>query len=338
MKCNKRIKTQSSPCYYYIKPEDGEVGFCKLPQYFRCIEAIEAKMMRLSYSQAMSWIRCPFAYYLYSIRGIKQKKIYGSTPLKLGTIWDKIMNDTFMAGGPINEVAALSKLEKLSAELLLENRDQYKLRAIIRAISTFGITFPKCEPQYEIRVAFKESVNLLGYLDAKSGDAFFELKLTGNPSWYEKIWNIHDQIGTYFLGDEALQRCIMLITRVPDLRTLKRNSEETDEEYGDRCYNDILSRPSNYFPGWNKDRRTWGRVYYRNEFDFPSLERLYRYIGDDIRTAARRGVFFQRHGSCLSPFECEFFPLCETRQDMNEEMYEYREDEKKIDDGIEVEE
>lgn len=327
IRCDKKI---DNPCYFYVKSgEKGVPGFCKRPSEFRCIEMVAHCTPQLSYSTVRDWCDCRWKYWLKHVKGITLRPETKSIALKMGTIWDAVMGQGFRSGS-WDLVTIGNTIREQAAMMLMgedEARDIEKLYALAKALSVMEYTPPVMDAQAHLEVYVPDTLYFHGYTDGLMQDdaTIVECKLSGSPDYYTTLFNIHDQVGSYFLGNPKMERCVMMVTRPPMLKTLKRRDDETPEEYGNRCQSDILARPSHYFIGWDRERHTWGKTFYRPEFDVDALKRKYEHIAYEIRDAAKRNAFYQERGSCKYPFECDYLSVCETGS-MSELRYYIRED------------
>lgn len=322
-RCLRRVESTEGPCLHYIKSPDPEPGFCRLPGYFRCLEAVEHYTPRLSHSQIQTWMRCPFKYYLSEILGVRIKNRVKSIPLKIGTVWDAMLNNMMEVGG-IDMVALSGILAAECVKVDIDDKTKLKLWALVRAMKDLGICIPKAEPQHELRISFPDQLSILGYLDGREdAETFCENKLSGRPAWYDEIFNLHDQLGTYFMMDENLKRCKVRVTRFPDLRSTRRNDDESDESHAERTYADIMGRPAFYFNRFKRGNQDYGRVFYREEFDVEEMKHRAICIARDIQRAVPEGGFYMRRSGCLSPGECEYIPICKSGG-VSDSLYYFR--------------
>lgn len=308
----------SKPCVHYIPGESGFAGFCQLPNQFRCIESIKAKAPRLSHSSVNTWLRCRRRWYIEYIKGITRRETMQSVALKMGTIWDKVKQDAF-ARGSWDVYEGLDIVKEMVPRLALDEKDGLKLRALIRALGILEYVPERCD--VNVKATFYHNKPLAemfvsGKLDAVPlGDKpyYYEVKMSSRPDWYTEITNIESQVATYFLFDDRFDFVVMDITRVPDLRTPKgAKSGESEFGFEERTYDDILKRPSYYFIGWDKVKRRWGKPFYRREFDLDDVARRYRVISKEIQQAFIDDACYANPTACLTPFECDYKPICST--------------------------
>ena len=104
----------------------------------------------------------------------------GIVPLKAGSIWGRVMSAAFQTG-EFNANKSYGIIEAGSKALDLDDRSRYKLRALVQAVLSLEVKPPKCESQSRARYYVPGVVNILGYIDAKMGEQFFEFKLSGRP-------------------------------------------------------------------------------------------------------------------------------------------------------------
>jgi hypothetical protein len=314
--CKQMTPSASKPCVHYIPGESNFAGFCTQPGQFRCIEAIKAKAPRLSHSSVNTWLRCRRRWYIEYIKGVARKPTMQSVALKMGTVWDKVKQAAYSEGA-WKVSTGIGIILDMAPDLALEEKDQLKLRALVRALGVLDYQPEKCEVDVKATYYYNKAnaeMFVSGKLDAMPLDKpyYYEVKLSGRPDWYTQITNIESQVGTYFLFDERFEFVVMDITRVPDLRQLKGKSDESEFAYEERTYDDILRRPSFYFLGWNNEKKRYGRPFYRREFDIIDVEKRYRVISQELKQAFVDDAIYANPTACLTPFECDFKPICST--------------------------
>jgi len=81
-------------CDFYTYSEDdamnqmdGECGFCKRPNSYRCVADI-TRTISQSHSSVGNFLACHYYYYLTKIIGVEIRPAHLSTPLKAGKLWD----------------------------------------------------------------------------------------------------------------------------------------------------------------------------------------------------------------------------------------------------------
>jgi hypothetical protein len=211
-------------------------------------------------------------------------------------------------------------LQEKIAEYDIEEVEVQKVKALYKAWKELGI---KVEEGYELQakidmlVPFEEKqcwgtgepveLHVRGFYDRKYSTCFVENKMSGRPDNYLDLFFIQSQVGTYFLADPKLESVIMEIVRTPDLRMTKKE-EDSPETYGNRTYHDIISRPAYYFIGYNSEKNTYGKKFYRTEFDLQDVLDRYKHIFREIHEACALGGFFKNDRACkniLPGISCE---------------------------------
>ena len=324
--CPDRKRGKDKPCVRYIPPDDSmDVGLCSKPDKFLCIESLKHKCPRLSYSQADTFSRCRYMYYLRYVQGIRVKPTQQSGSIKMGTLWDKACNE--YDGELVIDQA-------LAESLRTDPFDLAKVNALARAANELGIdvtvdpiTGDKFAPQYEITKRL-ESVRILAYLDGITDDraCFVERKCSARPDRYLDIHNLNGQIATYFMMVPESDRCVMQIVRVSSLR----KGSDSPEDFEERIVDDILNRPKYYFQGYTGNN-TFGISFTRQEFDIDSERIRYQAIGNDIKGCAARNEWYRNRNACVqygTNYPCDYLPICD-RSGKNETIYVYAD--KKID-------
>jgi heat shock protein HspQ len=313
-------------CLYRIDDHDN-AGFCKRPEYYRCVKEAGIMPVPLSYSSVSNFLTCPMMYYLKDIRGIVIRNEATSKAIKMGQLWDKVKQKLLAGKVDIGEI-----IESYN----IENMEIAKVRALNRAYKELEITV---DPVYTLQKAFnneivadgvyKDSpvkVMVKGFYDRKYQNYFVEDKLSSRPDNYLDVWFIQSQIGAYFLADPSLEYCIMEVTRVPDLKSTGKFKDESAESYEERAYQDIISRPSFYFLGWDKETKRYGKRYYRSEFDLESIRDRFRIISILIHDCAGFNGWYKNDrvcGAILPGIACEMKAICRNGN-MSEEVYKVK--------------
>ena len=262
-----------------------------------------------------------------------------SPAIKMGIIWDRYIQSRYF-GLPFKD-----EFWRLVDEYAIEDMEVAKMHGIIQAYRTIGI-----EPYYETKdggvfrgcqhkfsIDENKDFTIIGFLDRAYTDHIVETKMSGRPDFYFQVHNITSQIGTYFLSDPEYKYVIIEATRTPGLKTgAGKYSDEDSESYSKRISDDIISRPSHYFPGYSRDTGRYGKCYWRNEFDLDELRDDYIKINTDIVRAKEENAWWKNYMSCYSPFPCSYLSICSTGA-ISESIFEVREETKNIIKDEEVE-
>lgn len=336
-KCGKFCpNTQFTACQYYEEAENElENGFCSLPDFYRCL-ATTKKVIPLSYSSVSDFLTCHHLYYLKAIRGVRTKDEAVSSPLKMGTLWDKVLQK-YLGGKIYDDAGQETTIPDIINTYQIDPMDVAKVKGIYRAYKDLEITV---EPGYDLQAKIdlvipfdkvwgdRTPVELLvtGYYDRKYPTSFVENKFSSRPDNYFDTYFLQSQIGTYFLADPELEYCIMEVVRVPDLKHTGRFKDEGPEDYQERIYQDVISRPSFYFPGWNFATRRYGKKYYRNEFNMEDLRSRYLHIFREIFDARVMDGWYRDDRACnniLPGISCDMLSCCRNGV-MSENVYQIR--------------
>jgi hypothetical protein len=86
-------------------------------------------------------------------------------------------------------------------------------------------------------------------------------------------------------------------------------ADESSDQYEDRCYSDIISRPSYYFLGWDRKTRNFGHRFYRSEFDLDEIHSTYRFVTQEIEETIQRGSWYPNNLACHVPGPCQYLPI-----------------------------
>jgi hypothetical protein len=165
-----------------------------------------------------------------------------------------------------------------------------------------------------------------GFYDRKYEKSFVENKLSGRPDNYSDPWFIESQIATYFLADPSLEYVVMEIARTPDLKSTGKFKDESPDEYSERCYQDILSRPSHYFMGYNQETHRYGRKFHREEFNLQEVKDRFIHIFREYWEARQFSGWFKNSRSCsniLPGIACDLLGVCRYNT-MSEDTYQIR--------------
>jgi hypothetical protein len=324
MNCDKQVPSNSDSkrvsCKHYLSSSDVvSSGLCMVSSEFLCQLDLNSHSPRLSHSSLTDWMDCKYKYYLRNIRGISIKNTAMSPAVKCGALWDVCM------GVLLGQTDVQTIIDTVSS-YEIEPRDVAKVKALYKAYKTLSISIdPMCKFQ-DIRVEqfnYRDTslqFSVKGILDRSYPGWFAETKLSSKPDWYLNLFNITPQCGIYFVLDDTLEYVSMEVTRLPDLRSTGKFTDEDDQAYEDRCYKDILSRPAFYFQGYSKDTKTFGKKFYRSEFPLDQILSRLNSTFFEITWAADHDDFYKNYRSCYSPFQCDYLNLCHYDV-MSEEIY-----------------
>jgi len=354
-------------CDFYAYAEDdamnqmdGECGFCKQPNSYRCVADI-TRTISQSHSSVGNFLACHYYYYLTKIIGVEIRPAHLSTPLKAGKLWDctrqfhlgtKEIHDrdvTFKSPWDVinhyeidsKAVAKVRALFKAYKELEIVVESGYRLQAEVNL--SYDITLPPTSFIPSIKVG-QESIDLwqarsdqvsdkrlwkfplsvTGFYDRKYPTYFTEDKLSSKPEYYLDPFYVDSQCSTYFLADPKLDYCIMEVVQFPQQRDLKKK-EESPEELFRRVYDDVLSRPSKYFHGWDNKKRMYGVKFFRGEFNLKAAEERYKQVVIEIQAARWSDGFYKNFRACGNTFgsPCEMRTICKNGN-IADEMYKIR--------------
>jgi len=273
-------------------------------------------VMHLSHSSRETFIRCRQAFYLSRIKRISVRNSMLPLPVKLGAIWDKYMESRYLGTKFMDKFWAMIDEYGIESDM-----DVAKIYGLIKAHRTLemepyyetsdGGVFRSCQHKFEIPGEFP----IIGYIDRAYSDHIVESKLTARPDFYFQIHNITSQIGTYFLSNPEYKYAVIESTRVPGLRTgAGKYSDESPQAYQSRIVGEILSKPSYYFLGFNRDAKTFGKKFWRGEINLEELMQDYLYVNKEIQRAINDGdgAFYKNRKACYVPGPCFYLPVCDT--------------------------
>lgn len=332
MNCKERIKADNGPCKHYIKHEKQNMaGYCALENKYRCIEAIKHYPLSLSHSTRMDWA-CKYKVYYRQILGLKVKPEHIPLPIKLGSCWDeaqKYLIERKIDNFDCSNDDLVDKFNEIGNKNLLNEVSFARFHALCRAYIELELNQKKeksefVEYQKLIEIELENS-KTIGYIDRSYNDYFVETKLSSRPDFYRNLHSITSQVGTYFLGNPDYKHCIVEITRLPGQRTGNGKFEgESPEAFEERVFQDIVSRPSYYFIGFDRKKRTFGVKFWRKEFDLDKLKRTYEHIEREIKETIANDSWYENYNACHVPGQCFYYPICSTGV-ISEEIYEMRE-------------
>jgi len=199
-----------------------------------------------------------------------------------------------------------------------EERERKQVEVIYSCMAELDlIPYVEYEVYYSRQVA--EGVGVEGTLDMVDGNWMGEMKYTSKPDYYLHAFSAQAQLEFYFFLSD-LEVASILPVRQPALRYME-GKEDVDKFLG-RLKEDVLRRPSYYFPHYDPDKQPrWGLKFYRSEFDMDEVERRLRWWFKEIQKCRKHNYWPQRKQNCLAPFECAYLSLCEADGTINEAIY-----------------
>lgn len=323
--------SKPTECMYYMD-QGRTCGLCKRPDMYRCLEELGKKPLPLSHSSIQDFLVCHRLFWMKQVQGLQVKNRHLSRPIKLGALWDAVLQFRLAGTGDPQSVIEEYGIEAVDVETV---------RALYRAYKDLGIQVEegfqlqarvdiKWNPFDEVRTWIGNEpveVHVRGFYDRKYDKYFVENKLSGRPEGYLDVFFVQSQIATYFLADPELEKCVMEVVRTPGLRVSKEEEmDETGREFGRRVYEDVMHRPAYYFMGWNKEKRTYGKVFYRREFDLEDVRSRYLSIFRELHEALTLDGFYRSDRSCrgvLPGMGCDFVNVCRYGS-ASEEVFEIR--------------
>lgn len=305
--CNMRKKTTASPCTHYLKPDlPTEPGFCKLSSRFRCDEALKQKLPAITQSAVKSFAQCKAKYKHNYIDGIAPHDWMLPEPIKLGATWDAYQESIHTPHNPF-------KMEKFKEKYHLQPNQIAKITALINAFTDLGLKVSTdCNCQHQVKIPIGPHL-ITGYLDRVYPHYIVETKLSSRPDFHTDLHGIYFQCGTYLMDNPAWTHVDMEVTRLPGLKTgYGKTSNESTESYTNRIYSDIIKQPSYYFIGYDRSKKTFGKRFWRAEFDLKSIFKTYSAVLRDIRFTIDNDLWFPNTLSCLVPTTCQYYQIMKT--------------------------
>jgi hypothetical protein len=282
-----------------------------------------------------NFLTCHHLCYLSNIRGVQVRDSQKSSPLKCGTLWDAALGKHY--GGVDKATGEPFDIPKVIEKYEIDPKDVAKVRGLFRAYKMLEV---QIDPGYEVQkkidltIPFDKvwgdgvpvEVMVTGYYDRWYPGSFAENKFSGRPDYYLDPYHIQSQVGTYFLANPSLESCTMEIVRNPDLKQTGKNKEESPDDYGERVYQDALSRPGHYFIGWDIDTHRYGKKYWRNEFNLEEIRSRYIHIFREFWEARQFDGFYKNDRACaaiLPGIPCDMIHLCR-HNNLSESIYQIR--------------
>lgn len=289
--CLHRVAGESKGCLHYLSPRHpGTCGFCGLKDEFLCTEALKKLTPHLSYSAVRTLNQCPWKFYLTYMLGYKIKDAAMPEPMKAGTVWDN-----WLGAGKI----VYPDKERYEVSDYLWAR----LRGLWRAYKQFNLE-PKnvVKAQRKIELYFDKHF-VVGFADFDFGDGIGEAKLSSRPDFYLNKYFIQGQAGSYLMANPDWEYVTMLVARLPGL---KQGKKESIDEFEDRVYLDVCQRPTYYFMNYKPISGSFGKKFYRGEFDFDYITRMYVNSFKMLNFYIREHCWPKNDLSCMVPTTCQF--------------------------------
>jgi len=315
---------RNGSCVYFIPPDDPVcAGFCSMPMQFLCTESLKDKLPSVSYSSLHDFMRCRELYYLRNILGLRRKPKMLAEPMKAGGTWDAWLR----TGDPTEYIKSTDPTWQTIS----------KVKALARVAKELELRPAGGTAQLRVSYPIHGTI-LTGYVDRAYDDHFDEDKLSARPDFYTKRQNIEHQCATYFMANELWEYVDVKVVRLPGLETGKgKNSDEDDEQYGNRLYQDICKRPSWYFLGLDRKNKTYGQRFYRTEFDLDGLFKQYVFVLDELKTCIQEGRWYTNTVSCYCPGECDYVSVCANGV-VSDEVFEQIQKQPKVVQPVEIKE
>jgi hypothetical protein len=251
------------------------------------------------------------------VEGLQVKAEHLPEAIKLGRAWDAFIHHLY--DGAFDHLTEIQSI-------LLSPEQAAKLSALMRAYNDLEVAVNRegllgC--QYKIYTPIG-TTNIVGFVDRAYDNYIVESKFSSRPDFYQQRENIAYQLGTYFLANEAWEYAIVEIARVPALRTGQgRYQDEEPDQFEQRVYSDIISRPAHYFLGWDRKTKTYGVKFWRSEIDLDEIFQTYVHVLREIQRAVQEGSWWRNNLACHVPAPCLYLPIKRTGV-VSEEIFERR--------------
>ena len=277
---------------------DAIGGFCRLPDMFKCPVYEYFFYGQISVSQANIFMKCKKLYQYTYLDGWDVLPLMKPRAMRLGSAIHLTLESILKNTGSID-------LNDYFSE------DEEKERGIVGIFTDRLSHMDWGSPLSEYRFVLNpiDSPEIHGVIDLLYPDHFSEVKVSARPDYYTSPHFLQSQLATYFMTDEALRYANMMVIRVPEL---KQGKNESIDGLLNRIDEDIKKRPSHYFTGYDPEKNTFGKRFYRTEFDLPEVLERYRHIMHERRLAIKRKCFYKNESQCLIPTPCQYMSACET--------------------------
>jgi len=288
------------PCKHYLDPlHDTEAGFCSLKHIFRCTESLKLFLPTLTQSALKSFCQCKEKFNLQYIKGINILQEELPNIAKLGSIWDAFIDS--------HVSKSIFHLSDLAQRYQVQPRDVAKIKALARAFRTIGFNLRSSDAVTQHKITFNGIGNhvVSGYVDIAYEFNIAEVKFSANTAFHEKLDSNFLQQGTYLSANPGWEYVDMLITQEPKLR----GKDMEEGVYESRIYNDILARPSFYFVGFNKQKKSYGIRFWRKEFNLDYLRQVYMNVLADLRHTVDNDLWYRNELQCYVPVKCWFYAI-----------------------------
>jgi len=279
----------------------------------------------ISMTGMKSFVQCRKKYWLRYHQGVTIKPQYAARPMVMGKLWALWLERAYEPDLEHPSIIEAMKLHRLYLE------DQAKLRALARAYKELidigpGDDFIACELEITHPL---NGTNIKGVIDRAYTSYIVESKLSARPDFYTHLENISLQGSTYLLANPEWEAVVVEPTRLPKMETgAGKFSDEDPDEYGERVYQDIISRPSHYFLKLNRKTGTFGVKFWRSEFPLDEIRQMYQVVYRDMKRCEEEDAWYPNELSCHVPTQCEYLPIKKTGV-VSEEMYDIRADSEK---------
>ncbi len=349
-------------CDYYDPPETelmedkpGECGFCKRPDSYRCIADV-ARIIPLSHSSIDTFLTCHYLYYLKKILGIEMRPQFFGPALKAGKLWDVVkqrhLGEKVSIKDTVEEyqideytVAKVRALYHGYKELEIVVEDGYALQASVDMSYEIEVPAASLLPRILSDVIVDENniwgiredlkpflsktwtfpLSIAGFYDRKYQTYFAEDKLSSRPEFYLDPFFLQSQNSTYFMADPNLEYCIQEVVLFPQQK-INKKKDESAEALGVRVFNDVISKPSKYFIGFDRKKRMYGKKFFRGEFDLQAAEERYKQVVLEVLSCRWTGNFYRNFKVCnniLPGIPCDMQKICRSGN-MSENMFRIR--------------
>lgn len=310
------------PCVSYILG-----GMCSRPDMFRCLEFIKMHEPSLSYSALKDYSQCHRKFWHGWIEG--RELIEKKRPLRLGSLADdilQILHSNKKSETAVSEYRGIietkisESIDEEDPEKQYGDLDFWRMRALFDAYIEKDVHTMKGDTQYEFRWKVPGYPKIHGFIDLKENRIGHEYKYTTNADYYSHMFNVREQLMSYFIGAPEIEgfRLHAIVNPV----NFKLHKDESIQAFYDRVKVDIKRRLGTvYHLTYNFWRTEFNLQEYMDKAKMIS-EEIMRYIVADYPDP--KYPFYQNTQACHQPFECDFFPICNSGV-MPENLYKKRE-------------
>lgn len=257
----------------------------------------------LSISQLKQFTTCPYKWYYGYGEGIEIIDEHRSQALHMGKWWDSFVgmrhgedvepDDTYLNDTPKAKCYALANVA--------DNMIDWSAMPQVRQVK---VDMPIANSnRYD---------SIIGFLDGYDDVAktIYEDKLSSDGYRYHRFETIELQVGTYFLGMPEAERCILRAVSLPSQRLSAKQDGDSYIAYQNRLEKEIAGNVSQYFLNYDFAQRTYGRIFWRADFDLSRTQAQIDAVARAIDFCCDTHTFWANTENCDMFSGCDYFDIC----------------------------